>query len=440
MKIKSIKKVAIILFAAVICVTMNFRTNMLFCDYENTVYGAEEENEAYETVQADEGIRENDLYSLSACLLDGTSGRVLYEKDGYTIRANASTTKIMTCILALEYGNQDDLVEISKYAAGMPDVQLNVKAGEKYRLGDLLYSLMLESHNDTAVAIAEHISGDVKSFAALMNEKAKELGCYDTYFITPNGLDATETVNGKEVFHGTTAADLCKIMAYCIKNEEFLKITRTSTYTFSNKVTDENGNVSQGTRSFSVSNKNAFLTMMDGALSGKTGFTVKAGYCYVGALERDGKVFIVALLGCGWPNNKGYKWSDTKALMNYGIDNYEIKDLFDYDIELKKVTVKNGKTESGKRNNISEDIVLDTYIDESPIEMLVKDGEQVKVVYKAQDKLTAPVCDRQVVGSVDYYLDGKIIKSYPVYVSGSVEKTDYIWFLKNTVKRFLMLE
>ena len=265
---------------------------------ETTEYN-ENMSEISEAVNSDEAINSGDLHSLSACLLDGESGRVLYEKDGYTMRANASTTKIMTCILAIEYGNMDDLIDVSKYAAGMPDVQLNIKTGEKYRLGDLLYSLMLESHNDTAVAIAEHISGDVKSFAKLMNEKARELGCYDTYFITPNGLDATENVNGKEMFHGTTAADLTRIMAYCIKNPEFLKITQTGSYTFSNKITDDKGNVTNGARTFTVNNKNAFLTMMEGAVSGKTGFTGKAGYCYVGALKRDDRVFVVALLGCG---------------------------------------------------------------------------------------------------------------------------------------------
>ena len=127
----------------------------------------------------------------------------------------ASTTKIMTCILALEKGSPKDIVTVSKYAASMPDVQLNMQSGEQFRLADLLYSLMLESHNDTAVAIAEHIGGSVKGFAKLMNQKAAELGCNKTHFVTPNGLDSDK--------HYTTAYELCLIADYALKNSDFRK-------------------------------------------------------------------------------------------------------------------------------------------------------------------------------------------------------------------------
>ena len=255
-------------------------------------------------------IKESELYARSAVLMDADSGRILYQKEGETPLPMASTTKIMTCIVALENGVLEDEVEVSAYAASMPDVQLNIREGEHYILRDLLHSLMLESHNDSAVAIAEHIGGSVEGFADLMNRKAKEIGCENTYFITPNGLDAEkeiETADGgkQTAAHSTTAADLARIMSYCIKRspkkEDFLDITRTASYSFSNL---------EGSRSFSCSNHNAFLNMMEGALSGKTGFTGKAGYCYVGALERDDRTFVVALLACGWPNNKTYKWSD----------------------------------------------------------------------------------------------------------------------------------
>ena len=134
-----------------------------------------------------------ELYAQSAVLMDADSGRILYGKNMEETRPMASTTKIMTCILALERADLEDTVEVSAYAASMPDVQLNIRQGEQYRLGDLLYSLMLESHNDSAVAIAEHVGGTVEGFADLMNEKAASLGCENTWFITPNGLDASET-------------------------------------------------------------------------------------------------------------------------------------------------------------------------------------------------------------------------------------------------------
>ena len=188
-------------------------------------------------------IDKNQLYAQSAVLMDAASGRVLFEKEGETVRPMASTTKIMTCILTLENGNLDDEVEVSDYAASMPDVQLHIRKGEHYRLKDLLCSLMLESHNDSAVAIAEHIGGSVEGFAQMMNDKAREIGCTDTYFITPNGLDAQEdimTEDGgvKTVMHSTTARDLALIMSYCIKQspqkESFLEITRTPSHSFSN--------------------------------------------------------------------------------------------------------------------------------------------------------------------------------------------------------------
>lgn len=163
-----------------------------------------------------------ELYAQAAVLMDADSGRVLYDKNGAQVLAMASTTKIMTCILALELADPQETVEISAYAASMPKVKLYVQKGERYLLEDLLYSLMLESHNDAAVAIAEHLGrkylpeqlGEkspseytpeesrqaVEAFAAVMNRKAAELGCGDTWFITPNGLDATQVLtleNGK---------------------------------------------------------------------------------------------------------------------------------------------------------------------------------------------------------------------------------------------------
>ena len=132
------------------------------------------------------------LYAQSAVLMDADSGRILFEKNGNEQKPMASTTKIMTCILALEEGNPEDVVTASAYAERQPKVHLGVKEGERYRLQDLLYSLMLESHNDSAVMIAEHIGGSVKGFAELMNAKAKKIGCKDTYFVTPNGLDASD--------------------------------------------------------------------------------------------------------------------------------------------------------------------------------------------------------------------------------------------------------
>lgn len=160
------------------------------------------------------------LYALSAVLMDGENGRVLYGKEAYKGRPNASTTKVMTCILALELAKGDDYVQVSGNAASQPQTRLGMREGQQFYLEDLLYSLMLKSHNDSAVAIAEHIGGSVEGFAEKMNEKAKELGCKDTHFVTPNGLDG-EDEGG---IHHTTARDLALIMAYAIKNATFVHI------------------------------------------------------------------------------------------------------------------------------------------------------------------------------------------------------------------------
>ena len=173
-------------------------------------------------------LSESELYARSACLMDADSGRVLYSKNSEQKLPMASTTKIMTCILALEDGRMDDLVTVSAYAASQPKVHMGAKTGEQFYLQDLLYALMLNSDNDAAVMIAEQVGGSVEGFAEKMNLKARELGCDDTYFITPNGLDA-ENKNG---IHSTTAKDLARILRYCImespKKAEFLDLKRRS--------------------------------------------------------------------------------------------------------------------------------------------------------------------------------------------------------------------
>ncbi|MCH5250727.1 MAG: D-alanyl-D-alanine carboxypeptidase [Lachnospiraceae bacterium] len=371
------------------------------------------------------------LYAQAAVLMDADSGRVLYGKNEDEVLPMASTTKIMTCILALEYGNPDDIVEVSSYAVSMPKVKLYMKQGEKYRLGDLLYSLMLESHNDSAVAIAEAVGGSVEEFAVMMNQKARDIGCFDTYFITPNGLDAAVNNTGK--VHSTTAADLAKIMAYCVKEspakEQFLNITQTRNHSF----TDYSGQ-----RNFSCSNHNSFLSMMSEAISGKTGFTNKAGYCYVGAVESEGRTFTVALLACGWPNNKNYKWSDMRKLTEYGMKNYECRDIYQ-EKHFNDIPVINGI--AGENSTpYDETYVSVTY--EKPendsLTYLLCAQDEVEVKINIETQIEAPVAAGEQVGQILYYLNGELIKVYPVITTDEVGRTNYPWFLKYILKLFLL--
>ena len=388
-----------------------------------------------ETIYAKSGdaflpLKSNELYALSACLMDADSGRVLYDKNADEVRAMASTTKIMTLIVALEYANEDDIVTVSPYAASMPDVQLNIMAGEQYRLGDLYYAMMLESFNDVAVTIAEYIgecyalnqddrtaNTDIKArsyddskkyvhtFAKLMNEKAKELGCENTYFITPNGLDA-EDENGK---HSTTAKELAVIASYAIKNERFNDIIGTRQYSFCEV---------NGTRNCSAYNKDAFLNQMNGAFGIKTGFTGNAGYCFVGALKSDGRTFISVVLGSGWPSNRTYKWKDTRKLMEYGINNFFPRTVFSTIEDYKDVRVKDGMEES-----------TSTCI-KGDLSLILCEADDVRVVYELEDYIYAPVSAGDVVGKAIIYVNGERMDSFPITAAAAVERANYMWYLK----------
>lgn len=243
------------------------------------------------------------LSAKSVILIDYDTGRVIYQKNANTKLANASTTKIMTAILALEHGNMNDIVTFSSYAASQEAVKLYAYAGEQFRMKDLLHALLLPSYNDVAVAIAEHISGSRENFAARMNQKAKQLGCKKTNFVTVNGLD--------EGGHGSTAADLAKITRYAMKNGTFRKIVKKKKYSF---------NSTSSSRKFTVYTTDELLGSMSGMLGVKTGYTNKAGYCFVGAVKQGEKTYISVVLGA--PTSKA-RWSDTKKLLKFGIKNYK---------------------------------------------------------------------------------------------------------------------
>lgn len=366
-----------------------------------------------------------ELYARSAVLMDGDSGRVLYGKEEDTEMPMASTTKIMTCIVALEHMEQDTVCTVSGTASAQPKVKLGMVKGDTFYLRDLLYSLMLESHNDSAVCIAETIGGSVEGFAAMMNEKAGEIGCEHTYYITPNGLDG-ENENG---MHHTTARELALVMRYCLtqspKTEEFLEITRTASYTFTNV---------EGNRSYGCTNHNALLTILEGALSGKTGFTSKAGYCYVGAVNRDGKLLIVSLLACGWPNNKGYKWIDTKKLMRYGLENYEKREIVDRTVKTDEIPVVEGQKDQAATEILWEGGQAWKQADT----ILLRREEQIQTEIDMKTRLDAPVRKGQQVGEIRFLADGEVYASYPIQTAEEIGKRDYLFCLRTCMEQFFL--
>ena len=241
-------------------------------------------------------------YNLSsdcALLINANTGKVVYAKNENVRHANASTTKIMTCILALENCKLNEKVTFSPYAASIEPSKLYANAGEVFYLKDLLYSLMLPSHNDTAVAIAEHVSGSTAKFVDLMNKKAAEIGCTNTHFATPNGQDF-----GYD--HYTTASDLAKIARYAIKRNMFRKLISTGYYSFSNLNTG---------RTYYIGTTNALLGNLPGVQGMKTGYTNKAGYCFVGlSYSQKGNTYISVVLG---GSSSASRWEDSRRLLTY---------------------------------------------------------------------------------------------------------------------------
>ena len=355
-------------------------------------------------------------------VLEEETGTVLYEKNADEQHYPASITKIMTALLAIENSSMDEEVTFSEDAVYKTDgSSIWRDIGEKMTMEECLYALMLNSDNDAAVMIAEQVGGSVEGFAEKMNLKARELGCDDTYFITPNGLDA-ENKNG---IHSTTAKDLARILRYCImespKKAEFLAITQMPAYTFWNY---------SKTQIYQCTNHNAFLGMMDGALTGKTGFTGNAGYCYVGALQWEGKTLIVSLLACGWPNNRGYKWEDTRKLMTYGLTNYEYRDVFEQK-DLGRIAVLNGRQQGTTIDEVATtSLEYGSDVEQMHLSLLLRKDEQITVHYQLPPQLEAPVRKGQQIGVAQYFLGKELLQEYPIYAGEQVDVRDYYWCLE----------
>lgn len=369
------------------------------------------------------------MHAYAYCLYDARSNRVLYEKHGNERLAMASTTKIMTLVTLLEHADINELVTVSAKAAAQPDVQLNICTGEQYRVEDLLYSLMLESHNDVAVALAEHVGGSVEGFAAMMNAKATEIGLCDTHFITPNGLDAEG--------HYSTAVEMAKLSAYALKNDHFRKIIQTTTHSFQEQTKGRN---------FTVSNKNRFLYMMKGAIGIKTGFTGKAGYCFVGAVEQGEHLLVSVVLACGWPPHKEYKWADTKKLMEYGLSHYREERIWDraeiYYMDEKREDIKDisaffqnqnvtmaviGGTQGSVRIGLKEEIPKDAT-------MLLAPWDTARAEITWKDAETAPIKAGEVIGNVTIWLGDEIYDIYPIVTKENIPKKDFCFCFRHVFK------
>ena len=330
------------------------------------------------------------LSAQSAVLIDARDGRVLYEKDADTPRPMASTTKIMTAVVALESCNVNEIIEIADEAVGVEGSSIYLQKGERMTLLELLYALLLQSANDAAVAIAVGVGGCVGNFADMMNEKAMSLGLTSTHFENPNGLDADG--------HVTTARELALLTAYALKNPTFAEIVAT----YKRKISGPDGTVRL------VVNHNKLLNMYDGCVGVKTGFTKKSGRCLVSAACRESLTLVSVTLSA--PDD----WRDHTAMLNYGYENYCCEILCDEGGFIEALPVVGGVQDSLLCANC--DYVAAT---------LPRDHGEITVDVQLPQMIYAPVSAGDIVGHVTYKCDGKVIGETDIKAAYNIEQIRY---------------
>ncbi|MCL2854489.1 MAG: D-alanyl-D-alanine carboxypeptidase [Defluviitaleaceae bacterium] len=355
-------------------------------------------------------IKLPNVEAAGAVLVEAESGRILWGKDEQTPLAMASTTKIMTALMVLEHGGLDDMVTVSKRAAAAPKVKMFLEAGEQIKLEDLLYALMLQSSNDAAVAIAEHISGTVEDFCSQMTAKAYKMGAVHTIFETASGLDKGE--------HQSTAADLALITRYALENPDFVSLIATPAHT-----------ATSNRKTYAITNKNRLLNEYSGAMGVKTGYTNKAGHCFVGAAERDGMQLISVVLASGWGNRgKEQKWVDTKRLLNYGFDNFEMEEI-----------VAEGDAAGVMEITRTRTPQIPLYYGGSITIPVRIDGEDISLIPHFPVQMPAPVEAGVQVGEGRLHINGEYFATIPIYTAQSASRHDFKTSLEKVLKAFFQL-
>ncbi len=342
----------------------------------------------------------------SYMLMEAQTGRVLLEGNSDEKLPMASTTKIMTCLLACEKGNMKDVVTAGKNCVGIEGTSIYLKEGETITLEELCYGLMLASGNDAAVAIAEHLAGSSERFCEMMTERAKQLGANDTNFVTPNGLPAQG--------HYTTARDLAKIASAAMQNELFRGFVSKKSITLE---ADEDSPARY------LKSKNKILLNYEGGNGVKTGYTKQAGKCLVAGAKRGEMQLIAVVL------NDYAMWDDCERLLDYGFENYSLKKADE------KKTLK-GAVE------ISDGIIekTDGYIEEDIYLPLKEDDSKIEIKYEIYKGITAPLRKGTQVGEAKYSLDGIIMKTVPIYLKEDVRKDTLSYRLSRLIREMIGLK
>lgn len=302
----------------------------------------------------------------SAILMDVDSGRVLYQQNADAKMLIASTTKILTALVAIREGNLSDVVKVSREAAYTEGSSMYLAEGEELTLETLLYGLMLCSGNDAAVAIAEHVGGSVEGFVAQMNRTAKELGMEHSSFANPNGLDDEK--------HYSTARDMAVLACAAVENATLVRIASTRSITIGGRT---------------MSNHNKLLALMDGCIGLKTGYTRAAGRTLVSCAERNGQRLVAVTL------QDGNDWADHQSLLEYGFANWPAKRAATLGKLVERVPVTGGMKETAAL------IAADSF------SWPLGEGETLETSVELYGGLTAPVRAGTKAGEAVFRLNGQ---------------------------------
>ena len=328
-----------------------------------------------------------DISASSAVLLVSGSNEVLFEKSAYEKRSMASTTKIMSSIIAIESGRLDEEITVTQEMTAVEGTSMGLLPNDRVSVSELVYGMLLSSGNDAANATAITIAGSTDAFVSMMNDKAKQIGMLSTHFATPSGLDADD--------HYSTAYDMALLGSYAIENEQFLEICSSSS-----AVVDY-GNPPYKRR---LTNHNKLLKIYDGAIGIKTGFTKKSGRCLVSAAERDGVTLICVTL------NDADDWNDHKKLLDYGFGIVKRYDNYQRDF---LISIVGGK-----------EAFVNAQLQRVP-EIGSLNGQITQKVY-IEHFLYAPVNKNDVVGySLFYYQNGALADTVPIIIKSDIGQNEY---------------
>ncbi len=337
----------------------------------------------------------------AAVLIDAASGRVLFAQNANERLPMASTTKIMTAILALESCLPGEIVTASKNASGVEGSSIYLGVGEELSMEHMLYGLMLRSGNDAAVAIAEHVAGSVDAFAARMNEKAKELGA-NAQFVNPHGLPAEG--------HAASALGMALIMRSAMTLPDFRTITKTQ-----RKVIPWVGNE----YSRVLENKNRLLSSYEGANGGKTGYTKAAGRCLVFSAERNGLELIGVVLSCP-------TWFDTaETMLDYGFEHYRAETALAAGQTAGSIALKGGEQDSVQAVAGAE------------LKSAVQAGKPCVVKYQYAENLAAPIRKGDIIGTAQLQCEGEILAECPLLAAENVDVWNFFAALRKLLQNWL---